>query len=37
MVSGNAGYQYTIPSCLKKGYYLVRHEVRDITIFAETR
>jgi hypothetical protein len=20
-------YQYTIPSCLKKGYYLVRHEI----------
>ncbi|KAJ9138247.1 Family 61 glycosyl hydrolase [Coniochaeta hoffmannii] len=27
MVSGNAGYQYTIPACLKKGYYLVRHEI----------
>ncbi|KUI55886.1 Cellulose-growth-specific protein [Cytospora mali] len=27
MVSGNAGVQYTIPSCLKAGYYLVRHEI----------
>jgi hypothetical protein len=27
MVAGNAGYQYTIPSCLKAGYYLVRHEI----------
>lgn len=27
MVPGNAGYTYTIPSCLKKGYYLVRHEI----------
>jgi hypothetical protein len=27
MVAGNAGYTYTIPSCLKKGYYLVRHEI----------
>ncbi|KAH8912345.1 endoglucanase IV precursor [Coniochaeta sp. PMI_546] len=27
MVPGNSGYQYTIPSCLKKGYYLVRHEI----------
>lgn len=27
MVAGNAGYQYTIPSCLKPGYYLVRHEI----------
>ncbi|TDZ71709.1 Polysaccharide monooxygenase Cel61a [Colletotrichum trifolii] len=24
---GNPGYQYTIPSCLKPGYYLVRHEI----------
>lgn len=23
----NSGYQYTIPSCLKPGYYLVRHEI----------
>lgn len=23
----NSGYQYTIPSCLKSGYYLVRHEI----------
>ncbi|KAK4456767.1 family 61 putative glycoside hydrolase [Cladorrhinum samala] len=23
----NAGYNYTIPSCLKPGYYLVRHEI----------
>ncbi|TQN69416.1 Polysaccharide monooxygenase Cel61a [Colletotrichum shisoi] len=22
----NSGYQYTIPSCLRPGYYLVRHE-----------
>lgn len=27
MVGGNAGVQYTIPSCLKAGYYLVRHEI----------
>jgi hypothetical protein len=27
MVSGNSGYTYTIPSCLKAGYYLVRHEI----------
>ncbi|KAH8204745.1 hypothetical protein TruAng_001079 [Truncatella angustata] len=27
MTAGNAGYQYTIPSCLKSGYYLVRHEI----------
>ncbi|KAF2196699.1 endoglucanase IV precursor [Delitschia confertaspora ATCC 74209] len=27
MVNGNAGAQYTIPSCLKPGYYLVRHEI----------
>ena len=27
MVNGNAGIQYTIPSCLKPGYYLVRHEI----------
>ncbi|CAG9993493.1 unnamed protein product [Clonostachys byssicola] len=27
MVSGNAGVQYTIPSCIKAGYYLVRHEI----------
>jgi len=27
MVAGNAGYQYTIPSCLEAGYYLVRHEI----------
>ncbi|KAF9880657.1 cellulose-growth-specific protein [Colletotrichum karsti] len=23
----NSAYQYTIPSCLKSGYYLVRHEI----------
>ncbi|KAH8652046.1 glycoside hydrolase family 61 protein [Xylariales sp. PMI_506] len=27
MVAPNAGYQYTIPACLPKGYYLVRHEI----------
>lgn len=27
MVAGNAGVQYTIPSCLEAGYYLVRHEI----------
>ncbi|KKY35839.1 putative glycoside hydrolase family 61 protein [Diaporthe ampelina] len=27
MVAGNAGVKYTIPSCLKAGYYLVRHEI----------
>jgi len=27
MVPGSS-YDYTIPSCLKEGYYLVRHEVR---------
>lgn len=27
MTSGNAGAKYTIPSCLKAGYYLVRHEI----------
>ncbi|KAF2469270.1 glycoside hydrolase [Lindgomyces ingoldianus] len=27
MKSGNAGASYTIPSCLKPGYYLVRHEI----------
>lgn len=27
MVNGNAGVDYTIPSCLKPGYYLVRHEL----------
>lgn len=27
MVEGNAGYTYTIPSCLANGYYLVRHEI----------
>ncbi|CAM1509923.1 Fc.00g002580.m01.CDS01 [Cosmosporella sp. VM-42] len=27
MVSGNSGINYTIPSCLKPGYYLVRHEI----------
>lgn len=26
-VAGNAGYTYTIPSCLADGYYLVRHEI----------
>jgi len=23
----NGGYNYTVPSCLKPGYYLVRHEI----------
>ncbi len=23
----NEGYNYTIPACLKPGYYLVRHEI----------
>ncbi|KAL9076489.1 MAG: hypothetical protein Q9157_003617 [Trypethelium eluteriae] len=27
MTSGNAGDQYTIPKCLKAGYYLVRQEI----------
>ncbi|KAK1749805.1 family 61 putative glycoside hydrolase [Echria macrotheca] len=27
MIHGNGGYDYTIPSCLKPGYYLVRHEI----------
>ncbi|KAI1852506.1 hypothetical protein JX265_011141 [Neoarthrinium moseri] len=27
MKSGNAGYTYTIPSCISAGYYLVRHEI----------
>ena len=27
MVNGNSGTDYTIPSCLKKGFYLVRHEI----------
>ena len=27
MTAGNAGYTYTIPECLKAGYYLVRHEI----------
>ncbi|GAB1312835.1 hypothetical protein MFIFM68171_03045 [Madurella fahalii] len=27
MYYANAGYNYTIPSCLKPGYYLVRHEI----------
>lgn len=27
MVAGNAGYTYTIPSCLADGFYLVRHEI----------
>jgi hypothetical protein len=26
MKAGNSGVKYTIPSCLKPGYYLVRHE-----------
>ncbi|PSR97807.1 glycosyl hydrolase family 61-domain-containing protein [Coniella lustricola] len=26
-VAGNAGYTYTIPSCLADGFYLVRHEI----------
>lgn len=27
MKAGNKGIDYTIPSCLKPGYYLVRHEI----------
>lgn len=27
MKAPNTGYTYTIPSCLKSGYYLVRHEI----------
>ncbi|KAI2641246.1 glycoside hydrolase family 61 protein [Xylaria nigripes] len=27
MTAGNPGVQYTIPSCLAPGYYLVRHEI----------
>ncbi|KAJ0345139.1 hypothetical protein KNSL1_008736 [Colletotrichum chrysophilum] len=27
LMVANSGYQYTIPSCLKPGYYLVRHEI----------
>ncbi|KAI1497864.1 endoglucanase IV precursor [Biscogniauxia marginata] len=27
MTSANAGVQYTVPDCLKPGYYLVRHEI----------
>ncbi|KAK5661086.1 hypothetical protein OQA88_10976 [Cercophora sp. LCS_1] len=27
LMSSPATYTYTIPSCLKKGYYLVRHEI----------
>ncbi|KAK4163855.1 family 61 putative glycoside hydrolase [Cladorrhinum sp. PSN259] len=27
MTYGNEGYNYTIPKCLKEGYYLVRHEI----------
>ncbi|KXH28965.1 glycosyl hydrolase family 61 [Colletotrichum salicis] len=27
LMVANSGYQYTIPSCLKSGYYLVRHEI----------
>ena len=27
MYPGNGGYNYTIPSCLSPGYYLVRHEI----------
>lgn len=27
MVSGNSGIDYTIPSCLLAGFYLVRHEI----------
>lgn len=26
MKAGNSGVNYTIPSCIKPGYYLVRHE-----------
>lgn len=27
MVAGNSGVDYTIPSCLNPGFYLVRHEI----------
>ncbi|KAK4231625.1 family 61 putative glycoside hydrolase [Podospora fimiseda] len=27
MFHGNKGYNYTIPACLKPGFYLVRHEI----------
>lgn len=27
MKNGNAGYTYTIPSCIEAGHYLVRHEL----------
>ena len=27
MTAPNAGYAYTIPSCLAPGFYLVRHEI----------
>ena len=27
MIEPNSGVDYTIPSCLKPGYYLVRHEI----------
>jgi hypothetical protein len=27
MLEPNEGVNYTIPSCLKPGYYLVRHEI----------
>ncbi|KAI0022491.1 endoglucanase IV precursor [Xylariomycetidae sp. FL0641] len=27
MVNGNEGAKYTVPKCLKPGYYLVRHEI----------
>ncbi|KAF2492658.1 glycoside hydrolase [Lophium mytilinum] len=27
MIAGNAGTAYTIPACLKPGYYLIRHEI----------
>lgn len=27
MKAGNSGVDYTIPACIKPGYYLVRHEL----------
>ena len=27
MKANNRGYEYTVPACLKPGYYLVRHEL----------
>ncbi|CAN8104166.1 unnamed protein product [Discula destructiva] len=31
-VDGNAGYTYTVPSCLADGYYLVRHEILAVFV-----